>query len=124
MCCCCRKKDSKKEKKTLMQRLQQSMLSLFVVLGLILFSIIMIVYGSVVSYQFMLDPANMEAAKTASNYLMWFVIGAFSFSTVMILYYFRARRVLVTINNTCFIMGAVLLLFLSFKIMQWQDELK
>ena len=124
MCWCCRKKESKKDKKTLMQRLQQSILSLSVVLGLILFSIIMIVYGTVKSYQFLLDPANLSAAKTACNYLMWFVIGAFTFSTLMILYYFRAKRVVVTINNTCFILGAVILLLLSFKIMEWQEDAK
>ena len=72
----------------------------------------------------MLDPANLEAAKTACNYLMWFVILVFTFSILMILYYFRARRVLMTINNFCFLLSAGFLLFMSLKTMQWQDELK
>ena len=82
------------------------------------------VHGTVHGYEYLIDPANLEASKTACQWLMILILTILGVCMLMVIYLFCSKRVVFTINNFCFVLGVVIILSFSYTIRDWQEESK
>jgi len=75
-------------------------------------------------YEYMIDPANLEASLKACQWLMYITLVLYGLCALVIVYSYFSKSVVFTANSACFVVGAVIILASSWLIKGWQDEAK